>query len=129
MSGGTSECLLRQSLVVQDYPTGCTTWRAGATKCQQAPLYCGKTAQVPIAFQKAAPPLLRVKEAGSEGSQGGAWVLAKGVPEVLGEHGGRGFGKKNQQKSRSLVNGSSWTMGSCGEKATRKLYGEVFIQF
>lgn len=88
-----------------------------------------KARQVPIAFQKAAPPLSRVKEAGSEASQGGAWVLAKGVPEVLGEHGGRGFGKKNQQKSKSLVNGSSWTMGSCRGKGTRELHGEVSSSF
>lgn len=32
---------------------------------------------------------MRVKEAGSEESLGGAWVLAKGVPEVLREHEGQ----------------------------------------
>lgn len=45
-------------------------------------------------FKKTAPPLLRVRrQEVKRESLGGAWVLAKGVPEALGEHGGRGLRK------------------------------------
>lgn len=96
----------------------------------KAPLYCDKNAQVPIACRKAAPPLLRFKEAGSEESLGGAWVLAKGVPEVLGEHGDRRLGKK--ESAEIPISGKRIQLedGELGERErTRELRGEVPSSF